>query len=251
MNILNYMLSPNVPFIEIYGPNHLLMLFILLVLIWLIVFYRQQINRHSAKICKILLVTLIIQQTAEYLWYAVYTGFDPYQALPLHISRVSSILQLVFLSLIVRSFSIQTQVVEKTYPILANLIFFFSIFAYPTFFYPTEVYPIYHLQGVSFFINHLLTILIPIYALLFLSSKPSFKALNISFIYFTLYSICITLINQRFGLNYFYTEQRIFSFLNEINPYLYFTLTLFLTYIAFNLMFLIYKTFYRSNSQVA
>src|SRR5690625_4093123 len=107
------------------------------ILLYLLISQFKIIKIHADKISYWILSFSISQQVLLYSWYIFETGFDVSEALPLHISRISSILGIIYL-------------ITKNQKVL-DVLFYFGLFAYGTFFYPQRVYPVYHAIGVSFF----------------------------------------------------------------------------------------------------
>ena len=123
-------------------------------------------------------------------------GFDVSESLPLHISRVSTLLGIVYL-------------MTKNEKVL-NVLFYFGLFAYGSFFYPQRVYPIYHAIGISFFINHAITILLPIFAAIAYDWRPHLRGVFKAYGWFLVYFVFVYFLNPLIDGNYFYLKYRPF-----------------------------------------
>ena len=147
---MNNFWDKDVSFIPILGTHHLIYIGLIGILLFLLIIRSKEVKTNADLIKKWILVFSIGQQLLLYSWYIFEMGFDVSESLPLHISRVSTLLGIVYL-------------MTKNEKVL-NVLFYFGLFAYGSFFYPQRVYPIYHAIGISFFINHAITILLPIFA---------------------------------------------------------------------------------------
>lgn len=154
--------AEEVPYITIFDKQHITYIVLMGFLLLFIITQHKYIKEHAEKIRKGILIASIVQQIALYSWYIFETGFDISESLPLHISRISTILGIFFL-------------LTKNQKVL-NVLFYFGLFAYGSFFYPSRVYPVYHLIGLSFFINHAVTILLPIFAAIAYGWRPKMAA---------------------------------------------------------------------------
>ncbi len=198
---------PDIPFIKPYGPQHLLVLAVVLGLLWLFVANISWLKRHSRLVCHSLLALQILQTLLLYGWYWLYAGFPLSEALPLHICRISSLLILVFL--VNRSMA------------LMDVIFFFGLYAYASFLWPQRIYPLYHALGVSYLINHLITILLPYFAVLALGWRPTAAGLRRGMAAFVGYLTLALLVNPLVDGNYFYIKYRPFAFLDPLPIWLF------------------------------
>src|SRR5690625_804225 len=143
---------------------------LMLILLTLLMTKCKFIKQHADKISYWILAFSIGQQILLYSWYIFETGFDVAESLTLHISRISSILGIIYL-------------ITKNQKVL-NLLFYFGLYAYGTFFYPQRVYPVYHVIGVSFFINHAITILLPIFVAIAYDWRPILSGAFIVYLWF-------------------------------------------------------------------
>ena len=216
MSVLNFW-SQNVPYIRVFDFHHNLYIGLMLLLLILLVKFNEEIIRKQKQIRLLILFILIVQQVALYSWYIFETGFDIGESLPLHISRISSILCLIYLL--------------TTNKKVMDVLFYFGLYAYGSFLYPSRVYPFYHLMGLSFFINHAITILLPIVAIIISDWRPSLSALFKAYGWFLLYFTFVYFLNPLIDGNYFYLKYR--PFLGHLPDSQYIPIVLFVTLILF------------------
>lgn len=193
---MNYFWDEEVPYITTFGGHHLFYITMMLGLLALMIYYRKSIRKYSETFRKWLLVVAVAQQVLLYSWYIFETGFDISESLPLHISRISSILGIIFL-------------ITKNTSVM-NVLFYFGLYAYGSFLYPSLVYPFYHAIGISFFVNHALTILLPIFAAIAYDWRPDLPSLFKSYGWFLVYFFFVYFLNPLIDGNYFYLKHRPF-----------------------------------------
>lgn len=202
---MNIFWDEEVPFISIFGGHHFFYMFMMAVLLVLLITQYNSIKSHANKISNWILIFSVVQQILLYSWYIFETGFDVSESLPLHISRISSILGIIYL-------------ITKNEKVL-DVLFYFGLFAYGTFFYPQRVYPVYHVIGLSFFINHAITILLPLFAAIAYDWRPSLKAAFRSYGWFLVYFTFVYFLNPLIDGNYFYLKYR--PFFGHLPDYIY------------------------------
>lgn len=193
---MNMFWDQEVPYIPLLGFHHNLYMILMLFLLILLITNHIFIKDNQNKVHKILLVISMIQQIGLYSWYIFETGFELGESLPFHISRVSSILGIVFL-------------ITQNKKVL-NVLFYFGLYAYGSFFYPSLVYPAYHLMGLSFFINHAITILLPILVAIISDWRPSKDGVIYAYRWFLIYFTFVYFFNPLVDGNYFYLKYRPF-----------------------------------------
>ena len=219
---MNLFWDEDVPFIAILGKNHYLYILMMLLFFFLLVSQYKRIQKNPLVIHKYFLVFSVSQQILLYSWYFFETGFDLQEALPLHLSRITSLLGIMYL------------LTKKKKWI--DLSFYFGLFAYGTFLYPQRVYPVYHILGISFFINHAITILLPIFAAIAYHWRPSFIGVFSAYKWFLIYFLSVYLLNPLINGNYFYLKYR--PFFRQWPDYKYIPFILVGTLIAFLLGYL-------------
>lgn len=138
----------------------------------------------------------IFQQILLYSWYIFETGFNLSEALPFHICRIASILGIIFLM--------------TTNKNIMDVLFYFGLFSYGSLIYPQRVYTFYHVLGVSYFINHAITIVLPIYAIIVSEWRPTKSALYKAYKWFLFYFFFVYYLNILIDGNYFYLKYRPF-----------------------------------------
>jgi len=190
--------SEDAPFVRPYSLPHILFLLVCAAFIWFFIRYRKTISRTRDTVCRILLCTLAFQQVfLLYGWYWLCTGFDPAVSLPLHISRVTSLLTICFL------------IFRKDW--LLDVVCYFSMWGLISLFYPMNVYNFGHINGWSYMVNHLITVLIPVFAVTAFGWPPSWRGFLRTAAAFTVYFALATLANFLIeGGNYFYQTDRPF-----------------------------------------
>ena len=149
--------------IPIGGPDHLMYIALLVLTAALLIGRRRWVRDHARQVRIGVLITSVVQQT---LMYGVYvaTGWGWAEVLPLHISRVSALLCVVYLVTGSKR--------------LMDVLFYFSLWAWFSFSYPQSISPITNLFGWSFLINHVITLLMPVLAWVTSDWRPSRSALG-------------------------------------------------------------------------
>ncbi|MBG9980727.1 TMEM164-related integral membrane acyltransferase [Facklamia lactis] len=172
-----------------------------------------------------LLTISIFQQIILYLWYLDQENFPVSEALPFHISRISSLLGILYLLTLNK-----------------HIMAYFSTFAYLSFLAPAKIHPGYHALGLSFLINHVITIILPYFAIIAYKWRPTLKALVKSYFYFIFYLLSLPLINQLTNGNYFYLNQRPLSIFQSLSLQSYMVLLALTTLCLFYFfhLFLVY-----------
>lgn len=150
-------------------------------------------------------------------WYPLVSGVFWSEGLPLQLCRVSSLLTIWYL-------------VKKDNRIL-DVIFYFSIYALISLFYPLSVYNFAHINGISYMINHLLTVLIPVFGAIAYGWRPGWRAFVRAAVAFTVYLPCAIIANRLTGGNYFYLVNR--PFLHNLPAWIYTILAYVVTLVGF------------------
>ncbi len=218
---MNTFLDPNVPYIKLFGIEHLINVVIIMSLFVLIILNRNKLKTYSKQLRTVLLILTIFQQILLYSWYALETGFDLGQALPLHLCRISTLLSIVYFITLNQN--------------IMDIVFYFGLFAYGSFALPIAIHPLTHALGISYIINHSLTLLLPFIAWFAFDWRPKRKNLHLSIILFLFYFIIAVGANALFDGNYFYLVKR--PFLQQMNVYIYYSITLIFTLSVFSIAF--------------
>ena len=198
--------SPDAAYVKIYSVEHVIYLLFCIAVVFLFVKNHSWVRARRQRLSNVFLGVLLFQQVfLLYGWYAVCSGAFWSQGLPLQLCRVSSLLTIWYL-------------IKKDNRVL-DVIFYFSIYALISLFYPLSVYHFAHVSGISYMINHLLTVLIPIFGAIAYGWQPSWKGFFRAACAFTAYLPCAILANSITGGNYFYLTQR--PFLNSLPAWLY------------------------------
>ena len=210
---------------EILGQSHLIYMSCLVAAAFLLFRFRDFIYTHRKKFTIGILAVSLCQQILLYGTFTVTTGFDLSLSLPLHISRINTIIGIVYL------FTKN----EK----LQKFILYFSVFAWLSFLYPVGVQKITHPLGVSFLINHIITLLLPYYNVIAHQVELSTAGRDRVFMWILIYTILIYFFNPLVDGNYFYlVDKPILEFLPDI---VYIPLMWVTSYILFMFIEFIYK----------
>lgn len=186
-------LDPHPEFIPVAGRDHLVYVLGLLAVATALLAGRRWVREHVSLVRHVLLGVIVVQQLSLYGFYAS-TGWIWADSLPLHISRVSALLALVYLATGSRR--------------VMDVLFFFGLWAWTSFSYPQNVQPATHLLGLSFWVNHVLTLLMPFFAVITTSWRPTGRALWRSYGWFLLYAALAVAANALTGGNYFYQRDK-------------------------------------------
>jgi hypothetical integral membrane protein (TIGR02206 family) len=186
-------LDPHPGFIPIGGRDHLIYVVGLLVVATALIAGRRWVREHVTPVRRVLFGVMVAQQLTLYGFYA-WTGWIWADSLPLHISRVSAILVLVYLATGSRR--------------VMDVLFFFGLWAWASFSYPQNVQPATNVVGVSFWVNHVLTLLMPFFAVITTSWRPTARALWRAYGWFLLYVALAVAVNALTGGNYFYQRDK-------------------------------------------
>lgn len=216
---VNTFWSADVPFIPLFGTDHLLYIGIMMVALIGLLSGRSWVRAHAEGLRWTFLGISSAQVVTLYAWYFLETGFDAAEALPLHISRISSLLGIAYLATRRSGFM--------------DVMFYFSLFAYFTFLLPQRIYSITHVIGWSFLISHIMNILLPIFAAVAYGWRPTLPALKRAFGWFVVYFVAILVINPLVEGNYFYQRDRPIAFFQNWPDAAFAALSLAVTFAIF------------------
>lgn len=225
--------SEDTAFIEIFGMNHLIYILVLTISLITLILFRDKVKKNRKQISAFFLVISILQQILLYSWYIFETGFNISESLPLQISRISTLLGIWFL------ITKNTKVLE--------IMFYFGLFAYGSFLYPSRIYPIDHAIGISFVVNHTITILLPFFGYIAYQWRPKFKGVLKAYSLFLLYFVFVYILNPLIDGNYFYLKYR--PFFQEWPDYFYVPAVLSVVFIGFNLAFVVVRSIGKFSSK--
>lgn len=186
-------LDPHPAWIAIGGIDHVLYVLGLLGVGAALVGCRDLVRRHARTVRRVVLAVLVVQQLTLYGFYAL-TGGDLADALPLHISRVSALLAVAYLATGSRR--------------VMDVLFYFGLWAWASFAYPQNVQPASTLLGWSFWVNHVVTLLMPFFAVITSTWRPTVPALLRASGWFLLYVVVAVVANHLTGGNYFYQREQ-------------------------------------------
>ncbi|MFC7403235.1 TIGR02206 family membrane protein [Citricoccus sp. GCM10030269] len=189
-------MDPDAPFIRLFGPDHLLALGTVVAVLVSMLLFRRSVRDHAGYLRWALLTLAILQQVGLYSYQAFVAGWDWGDSMPLHISRVTTLILIAYL-------------ITGKHAVL-EVGFYFGLYAYATFLYPQRIQPMDHLMGWSFLISHAVTILVPIYAGIAEGWRPTRAGLWRSYRWFLVYFVAILGVNRLTDGNYFYLKYRPF-----------------------------------------
>ena len=201
--------SADAPYVKLYSLEHVLYLLFCAAAVYMFVKKRSAVQANRDRIAKVLLGVLLFQQIfLLYGWYLLFSDDFLSEGLPLHLCRISSLLSVWYL-------------IRKDNRVL-DVIFYFSIYALTSLFYPMNVYHFAHINGISYMINHLLTVLIPVFGAIAYQWRPGWKGFLRAGCAFTAYLPCAIVANSLTGGNYFYLNQR--PFWNSLPAWMFITI---------------------------
>lgn len=206
-------------FIPMFRTDHLIFIGGLAVMAVLLFRYKDKVKEKRKTITKIILFTSLIQQILLYSSYFFLKEFDLSESLPLHISRINTIIGIFYL------------LTKKE--ILFTFLCYFGLSAWASFLYPSRVYGITHPLGISFFINHLITLLLPFYAMIAQGARLRKGDKNTVFKWFLVYLVFVYFFNPLVDGNYFYLKHK--PFLKDVSDVIYIPFVILLTYALFSL----------------
>jgi hypothetical integral membrane protein (TIGR02206 family) len=186
-------LDPQPGWIAIGGRDHVLYVAGLVVVATLLLTHRRWVRGHASQVRRVLVVVLVVQQLTLYGFYAA-TGWDSAESLPLHLSRVSALLSLVYLVTGSRK--------------VMDVLFSFGLWAWASFAYPQNIQPVDNILGWSFFVNHVITLLMPVLAGVTTDWRPSVAGVWRATRWFLVYVVVAVVANALTGGNYFYQREK-------------------------------------------
>ncbi len=196
---LSYYYALEAPYVKMFSLGHILYLLTSVLIITLFIWGYKWVQRNTESLRKVFLGIILFQQVfLMYGWYLLVSPADALlrQALPLEMCRISSLLTIAFL------FTRDSRFMD--------IVAYFGIYAIPPLIYPKNIYHLTHINGVSYMINHLMTILTPIFGAIAFGWRPTWRSFRRASIAFTVYLPAIILVNHLTGGNYFYLVDRPF-----------------------------------------
>ncbi len=199
-----------------------------------LILYRHRVKKQPKSFFKAYFFVSLFQIISLYSWYALETGFDLAIALPLELSRITSLLYLVYL----------------IYPKegIINVAFYLGIFAVGSFLLPTTINDLDHVLGWSYFINHAITLTMPILAYHAFGWEPQKKDIKVAYSSFILYLVLVIGVNAMVDGNYFYLVDR--PFLNHWPFWAYLIFILIGTYLVFWIGYGLFQGFISYNENL-
>lgn len=191
--LVDAFLDPDPEFIAVGSVDHLVYVAGVAVLGVLLLTNRGWVRAGASAIRRVTIVVVVLQQSALYGFYA-YTSWDTSESLPLHVSRISALLALLYLMTGSRR--------------VMDVLFYFGLWAWTSFSYPQNIQPMTNILGWSFFVNHVVVLLMPAFAWITTDWRPTVRALWRSFGWFLLYVAAAVAANALTGGNYFYQRDK-------------------------------------------
>lgn len=196
MSAVSPFLDPSADHIPLFGTDHLVALGSVVVALTLLVVFRSVVRRHAGTLRWTFLVLAVVQQVALYWYQAAVAGWDWGDSAPLHISRITTLILIVYL------ITGRTAVLEVG--------FYLGLYAYATFVYPQRIQPMDHIMGLSYLVSHAVTILVPIHAGIVTGWRPTVRGLWWAYAWFLAYFVVVLGVNALTDGNYFYLKHRPF-----------------------------------------
>lgn len=210
---------------EILGPSHLIYITSLALATFLLFRYREFVYEYRRKFTIGILIVSLAQQVLLYSSFAIIIDFDLSESLPFHLSRINTLIGIIYLITGNRK--------------LQKFILYFSVFAWLSFLYPVAVQKINHPLGVSFLVNHIITLLLPFYNLITQKIRLQTGERNKVFMWLIIYTIAIYFFNPLVDGNYFYlVDKPVMGFLPDL---IYIPLMWAASYILFMIIEFIYR----------
>lgn len=231
---MNYFIHAEVPYIHLFGIEHLFYFLIIIFLLSLVIIFRLKIILYKKTINTILLSLSIFQQILLYGWYFFILDFDLSQALPLHLCRISTILGIIYL--------------VKKNNTLMDFVFYYGLFTYFSFLLPFNIYPPYHVMGISYLINHSITLLLPIIAWTLWDWRPKLKNLPLVILGFIIYFAIVSFTNQLVDGNYFYLVNQ--PLLQSLPTIIYNSVAIIVTILGFILAYIVVSRYTHSKQYI-
>ncbi len=185
-----YFFDLDAPYVVPFSLEHILYLLACIGICYGVVCRRKTLAAHADSLRYCLLVIIVLQQISQYTWYLLVYEDPMKEALPLQMCRICSILN--FLYFLTRN---------RKY---IDLEFYFSAFALSAMIYPVGCYRLIHIDGISYMINHLMSLLTPILAITVFGWRPDWTSFRRAGLFFTVYLFAVTWVNRLTGGNYFY-----------------------------------------------
>lgn len=214
-------------FIKPFGPNHLLYIGIVIMVGFLLFTNIPFVRKHRDRISMMVLIISMIQQCILYGYYLLFFKFELSESLPLHISRINSILGIIYLT-------------TKS-KLVIRILSFTGAFALLSFLYPSRVQSITHPLGISFLVNHIITLLLPFFTMVVYDFRIQKADKQLPFILMIVYMMMVYVINPIVNGNYFYLVKRPFAFLNGMADSLYLILCAVVTFALFSVAEICYN----------
>lgn len=185
-------------YITLFSLEYFIYIGILVVCAWLLFSQRAWVRQHPEKVTRAILIVSIGQQILLYSSYLYLFDFSLGESFPFHLSRISSILGIIYL--LTKN--------KQVFTVLCYL----SPFAWLSFGYPSRVYGIFHPIGISFVVNHVITLLLPFFGMIAYQHRLEIKDRLRVFSYLIGYTVFCLILNPLVDGNYFYLKHRpIFS----------------------------------------
>ena len=189
-------LDPAADYIPLFGPDHLVALGAVVLALTLLLVFRSAVREHARGLRCTFLGLALVQQVVLYWYQAAVAGWDWGDSGPLHISRVTTLVLIVYLATGRRA--------------VLEVGFYVGLYAYATFLYPQRIQPMDHVMGLSFLVSHAVTILVPVYAGIATGWRPTVRGLWRSYAWFLAYFVVVLGVNAVTDGNYFYLKYRPF-----------------------------------------
>lgn len=185
-------LSEDAPYLGVFSWPHIGYLLFTIVSCAAFLLGKDRVKAHKKGMLRLFFALTVLQMAILYTWFAVFTGFDLAQALPLQISRVAAIFLLVFCLTENRN--------------VLDIVCYLSLFMMLAVVYPADARNFLHVLGIEFMLAHWCGTVFPFFAASAYGWRPSWKGFWTVSAVFTGYFLFVLLINPVVGGNYFFQQ---------------------------------------------
>ncbi len=192
----DYFFDLDAPFVVPFSLEHVIYLISCAVIYCGILRHHKKLTAHGHTLRWWLLLVIALQQISQYSWYWMVYEDPLKEALPLQMCRVCSILN--FLYFLTRK------------DLYIDLEFYYSLFVLGAMIYPMGCYRLIHIDGISYMINHLVSLITPPLAILVYGWRPGWRSFRRASAFFCVYLPVVIVVNRLTGGNYFYLVDRPF-----------------------------------------
>lgn len=230
----NWLYDPNVTF-QIWGKEHILTIFFIILIIFCVYFFRNRLQPYRKIIRLVVGWSLIVSRLSLDLWYVITDQWSLQSSLPLELCSIASLLCGIML-------------ITKNYS-LFEIGYFIAIGgATQAILTPDLNFGFPQYRFLQFFLDHMLLVLAPLIMIWLYRFTITKKSLTKSFITLNVIAGIVFVINLLFSANYMFLRQkpRGPSLLDFLGPYPYYIFSL--EIVALIIFIILYLPFVRKPS---